>query len=39
MVPLVGWIVPLILLPWGLGAWLLSFKATPEPAEAVEPTH
>jgi cytoskeletal protein CcmA (bactofilin family) len=26
MVPLVGWIVPLVLLPWGLGAWMLSFK-------------
>lgn len=26
MVPLVGWIVPLLLLPWGLGAWMISFK-------------
>jgi hypothetical protein len=32
MVPLVGWIVPLVLLPWGLGAWMLSFKG----AEAVD---
>ena len=32
MVPLVGWIVPLVLLPWGLGAWMLSFKG----AEVVE---
>ena len=32
MVPLVGWIVPVVLLPWGLGAWMLTFKG----AEAVE---
>jgi len=28
MVPLVGWIVPLVILPWGLGAWILSFRET-----------
>ena len=27
MVPVVGWIVPLVILPWGLGAWILSFKS------------
>ncbi len=27
MIPLVGWIVPLIVLPWGLGAWLLTFRS------------
>jgi hypothetical protein len=32
MMPLVGWIVPLLLLPWGLGAWMISFKG----AEAVD---
>ncbi len=31
MIPLVGWIVPLVILPWGLGAWLLTFRS-----EAVE---
>ena len=35
MVPLVGWIVPVVILPWGLGAWLLTFRsdtATADPA-------
>jgi len=27
MIPLVGWIVPLVILPWGLGAWLLTFRS------------
>jgi cytoskeletal protein CcmA (bactofilin family) len=27
MVPVAGWIVPLVILPWGLGAWILSFKS------------
>jgi hypothetical protein len=27
MVPVVGWIVPLVILPWGLGAWILSLKS------------
>ncbi|MEX1126793.1 MAG: hypothetical protein WEE53_14125 [Acidimicrobiia bacterium] len=35
MVPLVGWIVPLIILPWGLGAWILSFKAEAQPEESL----
>ena len=26
MVPLVGWVVPLVILPWGLGAWILSLN-------------
>jgi hypothetical protein len=26
MVPLVGWLVPLVVLPTGLGAWMLSFR-------------
>lgn len=33
MIPLVGWIVPLVILPWGLGAWILSFRADDEPEE------
>ena len=33
MVPLLGWIVPLVILPWGLGAWLLSFKVEDRPQE------
>jgi hypothetical protein len=31
MVPLLGWIVPLVILPWGLGAWLLSFMVEDQP--------
>ncbi len=31
MIPLVGWVVPLIVLPLGLGAWILSLRAEPEP--------
>jgi predicted acyltransferase (DUF342 family) len=27
MIPLVGWIVPLVILPWGIGAWLLTFRS------------
>jgi hypothetical protein len=27
MIPLVGWIVPVFILPWGLGAWLLTFRS------------
>jgi hypothetical protein len=27
MVPVMGWIVPLVILPWGLGAWILSLKS------------
>jgi hypothetical protein len=26
LIPIVGWIVPLLVLPIGLGAWLLSFR-------------
>ncbi len=29
MIPLVGWIVPVVVLPWGLGAWLLTFRREP----------
>jgi len=29
MVPLVGWLVPLVVLPTGLGAWMLSFRQDP----------
>lgn len=37
MIPLVGWAVPLVILPWGLGAWILSFggETEAEPAETV----
>jgi hypothetical protein len=34
MVPLVGWVVPLVILPWGLGAWILSFRAEGEQQKA-----
>jgi uncharacterized membrane protein len=26
LIPMVGWIVPLLVLPVGLGSWLLSFR-------------
>jgi hypothetical protein len=26
LIPIVGWIVPLLILPIGLGSWLLSFR-------------
>jgi len=31
LVPLVGWLVPLLVLPLGLGGWMLSFRVEPEP--------
>jgi cytoskeletal protein CcmA (bactofilin family) len=31
LVPLVGWLVPIVMLPVGLGAWIHSFRAEPEP--------
>jgi len=32
LVPLVGWLIPLIVLPTGLGGWILSFRRdTPDP--------
>ncbi|HEX5695931.1 MAG TPA: hypothetical protein VFZ15_06065 [Acidimicrobiia bacterium] len=34
LVPLVGWLVPLIVLPTGLGGWILSFRPDPEPQTA-----
>jgi hypothetical protein len=34
MIPLVGWVVPLLVLPIGLGAWMLSFRGEPEPEPA-----
>jgi hypothetical protein len=36
LLPVVGWLVPLIVLPLGLGAWILSFRpeAEPEPAQS-----
>ncbi|MGH8915403.1 MAG: hypothetical protein ACRDZM_12915 [Acidimicrobiia bacterium] len=30
-IPLAGWLVPLLVLPLGVGAWMLSFRAEPEP--------
>lgn len=33
MLPVVGWIVPLVIVPWGLGAWILSFKAESVPVD------
>jgi hypothetical protein len=32
----VGWLVPLVVLPLGLGAWILAFRD--QPAEQVDPT-
>lgn len=34
-VPFVGWLVPVVVLPLGLGAWLLGFTGGEEAAEAV----
>jgi cytoskeletal protein CcmA (bactofilin family) len=34
LVPLVGWLVPLLLLPTGLGAWMLSFRPDRDPQSA-----
>jgi cytoskeletal protein CcmA (bactofilin family) len=34
LVPLVGWLVPLLVLPTGLGGWILSFRPDPEPQSA-----
>ncbi|HEY4607190.1 MAG TPA: polymer-forming cytoskeletal protein, partial [Acidimicrobiia bacterium] len=31
VIPWVGWLVPALVLPIGLGAWILSFRAPPEP--------
>jgi cytoskeletal protein CcmA (bactofilin family) len=31
LVPVIGWIVPVVILPTGLGGWLLSFREKPEP--------
>ncbi|HSK07432.1 MAG TPA: hypothetical protein VK990_07945 [Acidimicrobiia bacterium] len=31
LIPIVGWIVPLLVLPVGLGSWLLSFRQGQEP--------
>ena len=36
LIPYVGWLVPLLVLPIGLGAWMLSFRETREPG--AEPT-
>jgi uncharacterized membrane protein len=30
LVPIVGWIVPILVLPIGVGAWLLSFRENQE---------
>jgi uncharacterized membrane protein len=30
LIPVVGWIVPLLVLPIGVGAWLLSFRESQE---------
>jgi uncharacterized membrane protein len=30
LIPIVGWIVPLLVLPVGVGAWLLSFRESQE---------
>jgi cytoskeletal protein CcmA (bactofilin family) len=36
LLPYVGWLVPLVVLPLGLGAWILAFRD--QPAEQVDPT-
>jgi hypothetical protein len=39
LLPVVGWLVPLVVLPVGLGAWMLTFRPQPEPApEPVQST-
>jgi uncharacterized membrane protein len=30
LIPVVGWIVPMLVLPIGVGAWLLSFRESQE---------
>ena len=30
MLPIVGWLIPLIVLPLGLGGWYLSWQVKPE---------
>lgn len=36
-IPVVGWIVPLIVLPWGLGAWMRSWRAQSSEDSSLEP--
>jgi cytoskeletal protein CcmA (bactofilin family) len=36
-IPIVGWIVPLIVLPWGLGAWMRSWRAQSSEDSSLEP--
>jgi cytoskeletal protein CcmA (bactofilin family) len=33
LIPYVGWVVPLLVLPIGLGAWMLSFRESREPGD------
>lgn len=33
LVPLIGWLVPFLVLPLGMGGWMLSWKATNSPIE------
>ncbi|HEU4894496.1 MAG TPA: polymer-forming cytoskeletal protein, partial [Acidimicrobiia bacterium] len=36
-VPIVGWLVPLLVLPWGLGAWMSSWRAQSSEESSLEP--
>ncbi len=33
MLPIVGWLIPLVVLPLGLGGWYLSWQGKPERAD------
>jgi cytoskeletal protein CcmA (bactofilin family) len=35
LIPWVGWLVPVLVLPIGLGAFMTSFRAEPEPAQPI----
>ena len=36
-IPVVGWLVPLLVLPWGLGAWMTSWRDQPSEESSLEP--
>jgi hypothetical protein len=36
-IPVVGWLVPLVVLPWGLGAWMSSWRDQSSEESSLEP--
>jgi cytoskeletal protein CcmA (bactofilin family) len=36
-IPVVGWLVPLVVLPWGLGSWMTSWGAQSSEESSLEP--